>query len=174
VSHFAVIREAGPGWKVGGITGSEHGRVRVLLIVDAESDAEIHHRLADDPWVPTDNSSQSASSRGSSSSAQPSRRRNAARPTRFQRCYESEQASGLVSSQSASGPTVAAVAALPELAVGKAGEQATIGGEERVGHRRQRLRQPACERLPRLIAAPPIDARLRVAAATSGERAGAR
>jgi hypothetical protein len=53
VSHFAVIREAGPGWKVGGITGSEHGRVRVLLIVDAESDAEIHHRLADDPWVPT-------------------------------------------------------------------------------------------------------------------------
>jgi uncharacterized protein YciI len=81
VSHFAVIREAGPGWTVDGIfdqpavdehaafmkalaeggfvifggplAGSEHGRVRVLLIVDAESDAEIHHRLADDPWVPT-------------------------------------------------------------------------------------------------------------------------
>jgi uncharacterized protein len=37
----------------GPLAGSEHGRVRVLLIVDAESDAEIHHRLADDPWVPT-------------------------------------------------------------------------------------------------------------------------
>jgi uncharacterized protein YciI len=81
VSHFAVIREAGPDWAAGGIfdqpavgdhaafmnaladegfvlfagplAGSENGRVRALLIVNAESDADIHHRLADDPWVPT-------------------------------------------------------------------------------------------------------------------------
>jgi uncharacterized protein YciI len=81
MSHFAVTREAGPTWTVGGIfdqpgaaehaafmnaladegfvlfagplAGSEDGRVRVLLIVNANSDADIHHRLANDPWVPT-------------------------------------------------------------------------------------------------------------------------
>ncbi|MEN3312222.1 MAG: hypothetical protein V7645_1551 [Actinomycetota bacterium] len=37
----------------GPLAGSEQGRVRVLLIVNAESEAEIHRRLADDPWVPT-------------------------------------------------------------------------------------------------------------------------
>jgi uncharacterized protein YciI len=83
VSLFAVTRAAGPAWTEGqGITeqpavsehaafmnalaeqefvlfggplaGSEHGRVRVLLIVNAESEAEIHRRLADDPWVSTE------------------------------------------------------------------------------------------------------------------------
>jgi YCII-related domain. len=82
VSTFAVIREAGPGWRDGGIyeqpgvaehatfmnaladsgfvlfagplAGTEHERVRVLLIVNAEDDDEIHRQLADDPWVPTD------------------------------------------------------------------------------------------------------------------------
>ena len=83
MSLFAVTREAGPAWTDGqGITeqpavsehaafmnalaeqefvlfggplaGSEHGRVRVLLIVNAKSEAEIHRRLADDPWVPTE------------------------------------------------------------------------------------------------------------------------
>jgi uncharacterized protein YciI len=81
MSHFAVIRQAGPGWATGGISkqpalsehaafmtaladqgflllagplaGTEEGRIRVLLIIDAESEAEIHRRLADDPWVPT-------------------------------------------------------------------------------------------------------------------------
>lgn len=82
MSYFAVIREAGPAWTDGkGITGqpavgdhaafmnalaaeglilfggplagSEHGRVRALLLVSAGSEAEIHGRLADDPWVPT-------------------------------------------------------------------------------------------------------------------------
>ena len=81
MSLYAVTREAGPGWASGGIfeqpavsehaaflnglagqgfllfggplAGSENGRVRALLIVDAESEAEIHRRLADDPWVPT-------------------------------------------------------------------------------------------------------------------------
>jgi len=37
----------------GPLAGSEHGRVRALLIVNAESEAEIYRRLADDPWVPT-------------------------------------------------------------------------------------------------------------------------
>ena len=82
MSTFAVIREAGPGWRDGGIyeqpavaehaafmnaladsgfvlfagplAGTEHGRVRVLLIVNAEDEDEIHRQLADDPWVPTE------------------------------------------------------------------------------------------------------------------------
>ena len=82
MSHFAVIREAGPAWAAGGIfeqpagndhaafmnalsdeafvlfggplAGSEHGRVRVLLVVDSDSKAEIHRRLADDPWALSD------------------------------------------------------------------------------------------------------------------------
>jgi uncharacterized protein YciI len=82
VSYFAVIREAGHAWEAGGIlqqpsvaehavfmnalteqgfvlfggplAGTEDGRVRVLLIVNAESEAEIHRRLVDDPWVPTE------------------------------------------------------------------------------------------------------------------------
>lgn len=82
MSYYAVIREAGPAWTDGkGITeqpgvsdhaafmnaladqgfvvvagplaGSEHGRLRVLLIVNADSEGEIHRRLADDPWTPT-------------------------------------------------------------------------------------------------------------------------
>jgi uncharacterized protein YciI len=82
VSYYAVIREAGPAWEAGGIyeqpavsehaafmnaladdgfvlfggplAGSEHGRVRVLLIVDAEDEPEIQRRLAEDPWALTD------------------------------------------------------------------------------------------------------------------------
>ena len=81
MSHFAVIREAGPAWAVGGIfdqpavndhaafmnaladetfvlfggplAGSEYGRVRVLLVVDSDNKAEIHRRLAEDPWALT-------------------------------------------------------------------------------------------------------------------------
>ena len=82
MSLFAVTREAGPSWTAGGIfdqpavndhaafmnaladegvvlfggplAGTESGRVRVLLIVNAESQAEIHNRLADDPWTLAD------------------------------------------------------------------------------------------------------------------------
>src|SRR5438552_10904468 len=83
MSYFAVTRQAGPAWTDGkGITGqpaasehaafmnaladerfvlfggplagSEHGRVRVLLIVDVESEDEILRRLADDPWMATE------------------------------------------------------------------------------------------------------------------------
>jgi uncharacterized protein YciI len=83
MGYFAVIREAGPAWTEGmGISGqaavgdhtafmntladqgfvvfggplagSEHGRLRVLLIVSAGSEAEIHGRLGDDPWVRTE------------------------------------------------------------------------------------------------------------------------
>jgi uncharacterized protein YciI len=82
MSYFAVIREAGSAWTDGKglpeqpavadhaafmsaladegfvlfggpLAGSEHGRLRALLIVDADTEAEIHGRLADDPWVPT-------------------------------------------------------------------------------------------------------------------------
>jgi uncharacterized protein YciI len=80
---FAVIREAGPAWTegrgtsgqpavsdhaafmnaladegvvllAGPLAGSERARIRVLLAVEAASEAEIHHRLADDPWTVTD------------------------------------------------------------------------------------------------------------------------
>ena len=81
MSLFAVIREAGPTWQAGGIfqqpsvhehaafmntladqlfvlfggplAGTEEREVRVLLIVDADSEAAIHRRLADDPWAAT-------------------------------------------------------------------------------------------------------------------------
>jgi uncharacterized protein YciI len=77
--YYAVIRDAGPAWTDGGIAaqaatgdhaaymnglaeegfvlfagplgGSEQGRLRVLLIVDASDEAEIHRRLEDDPWT---------------------------------------------------------------------------------------------------------------------------
>ena len=82
MSCFAVVREAGPSWTDGGIAaqpglndhaaymnalgeekfvlfagplaGSEHGRLRVLLIVNADSEADVHRRLADDPWSRAD------------------------------------------------------------------------------------------------------------------------
>jgi uncharacterized protein YciI len=79
MSYFAVIREAGPGWAdglgameqpgvsdhagfmnglaeegvvlfAGPLAGTEPGRFRALLIFDAETEAEIKRRLADDPW----------------------------------------------------------------------------------------------------------------------------
>jgi uncharacterized protein YciI len=80
MSLFAVIREAGPSWTdgrgafeqpavndhaafmsgladdgfallAGPLAGSEGDRIRVLLIADADSETDIHRRLADDPWV---------------------------------------------------------------------------------------------------------------------------
>jgi uncharacterized protein YciI len=82
VSYFTVTREAGPAWTDGGIAaqvgvgdhaafmtaladdgfvlvagplaGTEADRVRALVIVDAESESEIHDRLAADPWVRSD------------------------------------------------------------------------------------------------------------------------
>ena len=82
MSLFAVTREAGPTWidgkgafeqpavnehaafmntlanegfviVAGPLAGSEQGRIRVLLIADAPSEADIHRRLADDPWART-------------------------------------------------------------------------------------------------------------------------
>ena len=82
MSHYTVRREAGPGWTDGEgiatqpavgehaafmnaladegfvlfggpLAGSEHGRIRALLIVNAGSEDEIHRRLAEDPWVAT-------------------------------------------------------------------------------------------------------------------------
>jgi uncharacterized protein YciI len=83
MSLFAVTREAGPGWTngkgafeqpavndhaafmndlanegivlfAGPLAGSEHERIRVLLIADADSETDIHQRLANDPWVRTE------------------------------------------------------------------------------------------------------------------------
>jgi len=79
MSIFAVTREAGPAWAdgtgafeqtgveehaafmssladegsvlfAGPLAGSESGRIHVLLIADAASEADVRHRLAGDPW----------------------------------------------------------------------------------------------------------------------------
>jgi hypothetical protein len=83
MSYIAVIREAGPSWAEGKgifaqpavsdhaafmnaladerfvlfggpLAGTEHGRLRALLIVNAHREAEIHRRLADDACVQND------------------------------------------------------------------------------------------------------------------------
>ncbi|MET1000476.1 MAG: hypothetical protein ABWZ15_01585 [Acidimicrobiia bacterium] len=80
MSLFAVARIAGPGWAEGSgafdqpgvnehaafmshladegfvlyagpLAGSETGRIRALVIIDADSAGEIRRRLADDPWT---------------------------------------------------------------------------------------------------------------------------
>jgi uncharacterized protein YciI len=79
MSYYAVVREAGPGWIEGGIAaqpdvadhaafmngladdglvlfagplaGTENARLRALLIVSAEHEDDVRHRLADDPWA---------------------------------------------------------------------------------------------------------------------------
>ena len=79
MSLFAVTREAGPTWTegkgafeqpevndhaafmngladdglvlfAGPVAGTEHDRIRVLLIADAATETDIRQRLADDPW----------------------------------------------------------------------------------------------------------------------------
>lgn len=79
MSYYAVTRDAGPAWTdgkgafeqpgasdhaafmdtlaeeglllfAGPLAGSENERIRVLLIADAPSEADIHRRLAGDPW----------------------------------------------------------------------------------------------------------------------------
>ena len=80
MGYFVVIRDAGPGWTdpngafeqpgvnehaafmnaladegvvlfAGPLGGSEAGRIRALVIIDAASEAVIHDRLAADPWT---------------------------------------------------------------------------------------------------------------------------
>ena len=80
MSYFAVVRNAGPAWTEGKgtfeqsgvhdhaafmsalsdegfvlfggpLAGSELGRIRALLMVEAASEAEIHSRLGEDPWT---------------------------------------------------------------------------------------------------------------------------
>jgi uncharacterized protein YciI len=82
MSLFAITREAGPSWTdgkgafdqpavndhgafmnnlaaegvvlfAGPLAGSEHDRIRVLLMAEAASETEIRRRLADDPWERT-------------------------------------------------------------------------------------------------------------------------
>jgi uncharacterized protein YciI len=82
MSYYTVTRNAGPAWTdgkgafeqpgasdhaafmnaladeglilfAGPLAGTEHGRIRVLLIADAPSEADIHRRLAGDPWEVT-------------------------------------------------------------------------------------------------------------------------
>jgi uncharacterized protein YciI len=80
MSYYVVIREAGPGWTdgkgafeqpgvndhaafmnaladdglvlfAGPLAGSEQGRIRALVVVNADNEAVIHDRLAADPWA---------------------------------------------------------------------------------------------------------------------------
>jgi len=79
MSYYAVTRNAGLGWAdgkgafeqprasdhaafmnsladeglilfAGPLAGTEHERIRVLLIADAPTEADVRRRLADDPW----------------------------------------------------------------------------------------------------------------------------
>ena len=52
----------------GPLAGTERGRLRALLIVDADDEDEIRRRLDDDPWARADRLAIKASSRGTSSS----------------------------------------------------------------------------------------------------------
>lgn len=79
MSAFIVIREAGPAWQDGGLAeqpalnghatfmnaladrhvvlaagplaGTEQGRLRALLIINADDEDDIHRQLANDPWT---------------------------------------------------------------------------------------------------------------------------
>ena len=82
MSLYAVTREAGPSWTdglgafeqpaindhaafmntladvgvvvfAGPLAGSEHDRIRVLLIAEAADETEVRRRLGDDPWERT-------------------------------------------------------------------------------------------------------------------------
>ena len=79
MSCFAVTRDAGPGWIdgksafeqpdvdahatfmnalaregvilfAGPVAGSEQGRIRVLMVMSGNNEAEIRRRLGEDPW----------------------------------------------------------------------------------------------------------------------------
>ena len=83
MSLFAITREAGPSWSdgrgafdqpavndhgafmntlateglvlfAGPVAGTEVDRIRVLLIAEAASEADVRQRLADDPWERTE------------------------------------------------------------------------------------------------------------------------
>ena len=48
-----ALAEQGSVLFAGPLAGTEHGRLRALLIMAAESEAEISRLLADDPWAST-------------------------------------------------------------------------------------------------------------------------
>lgn len=83
MTRFVVQREAGPGWEngkgaleqpgarehaafmsglaeagvvllAGPVGGSERDRIRALLVVEAAHEADVHARLAGDPWAAAD------------------------------------------------------------------------------------------------------------------------
>src|SRR5262245_19745435 len=78
-----------------------------------------------------------------------------------------------IASNRARAPGLAAIAALPELPVGEAGEQAAVLRDECVGHRRQRFRETAREREPLTLVAA-VDAGLWVATSVGRGRPAAR
>ena len=48
------LRTTGQGGRLAGpLAGSEHGRIHVLLIINADSETDVHDRLAADPWADT-------------------------------------------------------------------------------------------------------------------------
>ncbi len=98
MSLFAVTREAGPAWTdgksafeqpgadqhvafmssladkgsvlfAGPLAGSESGRIRILLIAEAASAADVRHHLSDDPWETSQQLVITSIEHGTSSSA---------------------------------------------------------------------------------------------------------
>lgn len=82
MTYFAVTRQAGPAWVdgkgafdqpdapdhaaymnrladqgsvvfAGPLAGTERDRIRVLLVMNAQDEADVHERLRDDPWART-------------------------------------------------------------------------------------------------------------------------
>jgi hypothetical protein len=45
LAELGVVLLAGP------LDGSEHDRIHALLVVEADGPADVHQRLADDPWA---------------------------------------------------------------------------------------------------------------------------
>jgi uncharacterized protein YciI len=46
-----TLSEQGSVLFAGPLAGTEHGRIRLLLIMDVTDEAEVHQLLADDPWA---------------------------------------------------------------------------------------------------------------------------
>jgi uncharacterized protein YciI len=54
VTFMADLEQAGMILFAGPLNGTEHGRIRVLLVAEATGDAEIRRALARDPWERAD------------------------------------------------------------------------------------------------------------------------
>ena len=50
MAFMSSLADEGSVLFAGPLAGSESGRIRILLIAEAASEADVRHRLSDDPW----------------------------------------------------------------------------------------------------------------------------